>query len=212
MGCGGSGVVEMPGEQVARGCPEAIAELVFPGIKTQDGLMLRRTMGLTRLEMLEYRESLEALLGRVNACVETGDWPATLSDPGCAECPCKPACPIPRELRDYRGTINTVDEARVALERRYVERLQSLALGREIKAFAKAQGGAPIRYGRDRVAEFVVREATAISDRDAMFAALAAGVELDEVKAAFVRTSTGTSFAERELTDDELQEAVNGRE
>jgi PD-(D/E)XK nuclease superfamily len=208
--CAGTGWcrTEVVGEQVARGCPEAIAEFVYPGIENSDGLMLRRTMGLTRLEMLEYRESLEALLTRVSDMERTGDWPAVVSDTGCAECPCPQECPIPRELRDYSGTINTVEEAAVALERRYVRRKQDEALGRELRAFAKAQGGAPIPFG-SRVIEFVPTEKVVVREREEMWKALADGMPLAEAEEQFVKVSRGTSFAERELSDDEI-EGVGG--
>jgi hypothetical protein len=205
--CKGTGSYEREelGEQVARGCPEAIAEFIYPGIEDSEGRMLRRTMGLTRLEMLEYLESLEALLTRVGEMERTGDWPAVVSDPGCAECPCPQECPIPEELRDYRGSINTEEEAAVALERRYVRRKLDEALGRELRAFAKAQGGAPIRFGKNRVIEFVPTEKVVVSKREEMWKALADGMPLAEAEEKFVRVSNGTSFAERELTDDEIE-------
>lgn len=196
------------GEQVARGCEEAIAEYVFPGIEDSEGRILRRPAGLTRLEMLEYRESLQLLLEQVGERERSGDWPAVVSDAACDECPCKAECPIPVELRDLHGQINTVEEAREALARRHVTQARDRALGRELRAFMEQQlDGEEIRYG-NRVAAIVPREATKV-DREKLFEALADGMPLDEAREKFVKTSIGTQFAERDLKPDEF---VNDKE
>ncbi|HEY4451053.1 MAG TPA: PD-(D/E)XK nuclease family protein [Solirubrobacteraceae bacterium] len=207
--CGGAGsfvVNDGLGEQVVRGCQEAIAEYVFPGIESSDGLMLRRTVGLTRLEMLEYLESLEALLTRVGDAEKSGDWPAVVSDAACGECPCMSECPIPSELRDLRGRINSVEELQETLQRRHVARELDRALGREIRAFFKNQlGDAPVRYGA-RVAEVVPRESVEVRDKPGLYEALAGGMPVEEARAKFERPSKGTSFVERDLSEGELEE------
>lgn len=197
-------LTEVLGEQVVRGCPEAIAEFVFPGIESSDGLMLRRTVGLTRLEMLEYRESLETMLTRVGESERSGDWPAVVSDAACGECPCAVECPIPAELRDHAGTINTVEEAREALQVSFVRTQRERALRRELRKFSEARGGAPISFG-SRVVEFVPRESVEVRDKDGMYAAIAAGMDVGEARAKFERVSKGTSFVERDLTDEEIE-------
>lgn len=201
--CAGRGVVETPGEQVVRGCPEAIAEYVYPGVEF-DGLMLRRTMGLTRLEMIEYLDSLEALLRRVSRYERDGDWPAIISGEACAECPASQLCPIPEELRDYAGTINTVEEARAALKVKYVRSLRDRALGREIRLFAKAKGLLGIDFDKRRI-EFVPEQKTEVRDRDGMMGALAAGMSVEDAKEKYVKTSQSTPFKERDLTTEEIE-------
>jgi hypothetical protein len=196
--------VERVGEQVARGCQEASADFVFPGVEDKDGLMLRRPVTLTRLEMLEYLESLETIVKRLAESERTGDWPAIVSDPGCSECPCSAECPIPAELRDHAGTINTPEEAREALQVRYVRQMQDRALGRELRNFVKRQPGSQLAYAGNRVAEFAVRESETVKDKDGFYAALAGGTPLDEARETFVRLSKGTTFVERELTEDEI--------
>jgi hypothetical protein len=88
-------------------------EFVYPGIEDKStGLMARAAMTLTRLELHEYLESLRGAAGACAAAEESGDWPAVVSDAACGECPASSQCPIPAELRDHRGTINTVSRRR----------------------------------------------------------------------------------------------------
>jgi hypothetical protein len=149
-------------------------EFVYPGIEDKStGLMQRRPMSLTRLELEEYLLSLTALLKRVRAAEESGDWPAVVSDAACSECPAPSMCPIPAELRDHRGTINSHEQAAEALEVLDRRKAVDAAIRREVKAFAKHNG--PVRWGADRVSEFVSTFAEEIKDREGMFASLAAG-------------------------------------
>jgi hypothetical protein len=62
-GCDDRGVVEVPEPfPVASRAQRFDLEFVFPGIEDRDGKMLRRPVTLTRLELEEYRASLEGLL------------------------------------------------------------------------------------------------------------------------------------------------------
>jgi hypothetical protein len=215
-GCGGSmltpgrGMWEVPEPFSLAGRAQRFdLEFVYPGIEF-DGVMARRPMSLTRLELSEYMASLEGLLARVAHSEETGDWPAQVSDDGCGECPAASLCPIPAELRDHRGTINTVEQAAEAQEVLDRRRAEDAAISREIKAFCKAQG-IDLRYGRDRVREWKTSEVTKISDRESMFAAMERAVRFGEPfdRGEFVSTKPSTGFNARTLTADELMaEAV----
>lgn len=202
--CNGRGRLEVIGEQVARGCEEASADFVFPGVEDKSGLMMRRSVSLTRLEMLEYLESLETIVKRVARAEQTGDWPAVVGA-GCAECPCSLECPIPTELRDHAGTINTPEQAREALQLRAVRQMQDRALGRELRNFVKSLPGSRLTYGEDQVAEFAARESTEVKDKPGMYEAIAAGMSVEDAKAKFERVSKGTTFVERELSSDEIE-------
>lgn len=192
------------GEPVVKGCPEAIAEYVYPGIEDSEGRMLRRTVGLTRLEMLEYMESLEATLKRLDRSLETGDWPAVVSDEACQECPAQAECPIPVDLRSLAGQINGVEDAREALTRRHRSQAVDRAVGREVRKFMEQQlDGAPIVYG-NRVAELVPRESTEVRDREELMAAIAGGMPVEDARSKYMRVSKGTSFSERDLGPDEI--------
>jgi hypothetical protein len=187
-------------------------EFVFPGIEDRDGKMLRRPVTLTRLELEEYRASLEGLLARLAHSEESGDWPAIQSDAACSECPASSLCPIPTELRDHRGTINSLEQAREAAE--VLDRRDAInaAVRKEIKAFAKAHE-TPIRYGADKVLEFGYTESERIADKDAMWADMDRAVRFGEPfdRARYVKVVKSTPFRQRTLSADELaEEAIGG--
>lgn len=186
-------------------------DFVFPGIEV-GGEMGRRSMTLTPLELEEYRASVEALLANVRRSEETGDWPAIVSDAACSECPSRPECPIPRELRDHRGTINTMDEAAEAAQVLEREKAEHRARQAELRSFAKAHGGA-VPFGK-KVWELVTSDSERIGDKDAMFAAVERarlyGEEFDRSR--FVKTVTRTDFVARDMTVEELAVLAAGAE
>jgi hypothetical protein len=184
-------------------------DFVFPGIEFEEK-MARRSMSLTRLELSEYMASLEGLLARLARSEETGDWPAQVSDSACGECPAPSECPIPKELRDHRGTINTVGQAAEAQEVLDRRRAEDAAISREIKAFCKAHG-VDLRYGADRVREWRTTEVTKLADREGLLAAVDRAVKFGEPfdRDEYVTTKPSTGFNSRTLTADELMaEAV----
>lgn len=197
---------------------EVIAEFIYPGIKSADGTMYRQTMGLTALELEEYRQSIEAILQGVAHAERTGDWPALISDAACDECPCSARCPIPAELRDHRGTINTLEELVEAASVYHRESQELKARRREIKATAKKLGEGPtarVRFGLDRVWEFgELKESTEIPDKEGMFAAVQEAIDFGTPfdPGDWVKVSRSTPFGERKLTEDELEEEANARE
>jgi hypothetical protein len=211
------GVVEIPEPfRVADRAQRFDLEFVYPGIPFEDGTIGRRQVSLTRLELVEYRASLEGLLQRVGLSEESGDWPAVVSDDGCAECPAKQLCPIPAELRDHRGTINTVAEAAEALEKLDREAAIHAAIRKEIKAFAKAHG-VSIRFGADKVGEIAPpSQSERIDDKDGMFAAMDRAMRFGEPfdRGEFVRVvRSANTFRARTLTEEELAaEAVGETE
>ncbi len=205
--------IEVPADLgVAHNAQSFELEFVYPGIKDSAGMMVRRQMTLTKTELVEYRASLEALLKRLAASEETGDWPAVVSDSACGQCPAPLECPIPVEMRDLRGVIQTPAEAARAAELLEVQGKAHDALRKEIKAFAKDQGIA-IRYGRDKVFEFTFQESTRLQNREALAstveAAITSGVPVEWEL--FFKTVQSTPFKARTLTQDELEaEDVGG--
>ncbi len=181
-------------------------EFVFPGIENKtDGMMGRRPMSLTRTELSEYMESLRALLKRLGNSEESGDWPAQVSDDACTECPARTLCPIPAELRDHRGTINTIEQAAEAQEKLDRVRAESDAISREIKAFCKAHN-VDLRFGKDKVREWTVTETEKLTDREGFILAAERAAEFGEPfeRSRFIKTARGTGFSVRTLTADEL--------
>lgn len=181
-------------------------ELVFPGIENREGRMATRPVTVTRAELDEYRGSIIGLLERLEQAERDGDWPAV---PGshCSECSAPALCPIPKELRNYAGTINTIEEAREAAEVLDREKDDHAARMRELKLFAKVNGG-EIRYGADKALRFVYSESTRIADKDAMFDAVERAVNYGESfnRAQFVKPTSSTNFKVVTLTAEELAE------
>jgi hypothetical protein len=64
-------------------------------------------MSLTAVELDAYFQSLRAVVAQLREADRTGEWPAQTSDAACSECPAPRECPIPAELRDHAGRINT---------------------------------------------------------------------------------------------------------
>jgi hypothetical protein len=205
--CDGRGTIETPEPFPLAGQAQRFdLEFVFPGIENRtEGTMARRSMSLTRVELSEYMESLRGLLTRLARSEETGDWPAQVSDDACTECPARTLCPIPVELRDHRGTINTEEEAREAEEKLDRVRAESNAISREIKSFCKAHN-IDLRFGKDKVREWTATETEKIVDREGMFLAVQRAAEFGEPfeRGKYVKTVRGTGFSVRTLTADEL--------
>lgn len=123
----------------------------YPRYLEDDGTMLTRSYGMTRLQCEEVRDDLARMARHLDHSFETGDWPAV---PGshCSMCPVEPACPLPRELRGYGG-IQNLEQAQEASE--WLDRTEAEVklLKREIKAFAVENGG--FQYGTDLEWAFV---------------------------------------------------------
>jgi len=201
-----------------KGPRDVIAEFVYPAIEIQNGdragQMLRRPdyrdepgPALTPLELQEGLESLTSLLKRLEGSVEGGDWPAIISDAGCAECPAPSECPIPAELREYRGAIQDVDHARETLEVADREGTLNRQKRAVVKAFCK-ESDIEIRFGADKVARFVVSDKQEV-DKDGLLAAVEHGERHE--RSDYVTTKTSTNFVDVRLSAEELeQEAANG--
>lgn len=200
----GRGVIEIPEPfPVAARAQRFDLEFAFPGIEDREGRMLRRSTSLTRLEVVEYKSALEGLLARVAQSERTGDWPAVVSDAACGQCPAPQLCPIPVELRDHRGEINTVEQAAEALAVLDREQAEHRARRAEVRNFAKAHGG-PIRFG-NKVAAFEYSESEVIRDREGLFAAVERAVRFGEPfdRSEFVRVQGRTEFKARDVVADE---------
>lgn len=184
---------------------DVIAEFIYPSIENAEGKMLRRTMGLTALELSESLESLRALIDRLAASERTGDWPAIVSTPGCSECPVSSECPIPARLRDHEGTITDIEQAAALLEALDVQSKEAAATRRAVKTFAK-EHDVEIPFGADKVARFVYSRTERL-DKAAVEKAVAEGRPLSRDEA--FSTSESTLFKDVKLTEEE---AANGSE
>jgi hypothetical protein len=205
MRCEGTGRTETPEPfSIAKGVNRFDLEFVYPGIEDREGKMVRRPLTLDRLELEEYRTSVEGLVGRVRRAEQSGDWPAVTSDAACSECPAPGECPILQEVRNWRGRINTPEqasEAAMVLDR---QKAELRAAQTELRNFAK-ETGEPIRFG-GKVMELVYAESEQL-DKDALFDALSRGETVDWGD--YISVKGRTDFKARDLTADE-REAQDG--
>lgn len=181
-------------------------EFIYPGIENREGKMVRRAMVLDHLELEEYKASLVGLLERLDLSIEMGDWPAVESDAACGECPAPGACPIPQELRNWRGRINTPEQASEAAGVLDRQKAELRAAQTELRNFAKATGD-PIVAG-DKVWELVYAESEVIENKDALLDAVERAVDYGEPfdRARFVRVKGRTDFKARDLTAEEREQ------
>lgn len=203
--CGGSGRVEIREPfPVASRAQRFDLEFVYPALENQDGKMVRRPVTLTRLELEQYRASLEGIVARLAHADATGDWPAVVSDEACHQCPSAPECPIPAELRDHRGEINTPGQCADALEVRARVAAEQRAIGKEIRAFVKANG--PVRFGREMVAEIGFTQSERIKDKDGFMQAVDRAVRFGDPfdRGQFVKTVESHPLVERALSAEEV--------
>jgi hypothetical protein len=179
-------------------------EFVYPALENQEGKMIRRPVTLTRLELEQYRASLEGVVARLAHADATGDWPAVVSDEACHQCPSSPECPIPAELRDHRGEINAPGQCADALEVRARVAAEQRAIGKEIRAFVKANG--PVRFGREMVAEIGFTQSERIKDKDGFMQAVDRAVRFGDPfdRGQFVKTVESHPLVERALSAEEV--------
>lgn len=175
---------------------------VFPRYLQEDGTVPVRSMPLPRITIDALRRDIEQLCATLDAEFASGEFPA-VSGSHCKRCPCEPECPLPRHLRNFAGAIQTEAEAREAAE--WWERVadQLKATREEIKSFCKVHG--PLRYGSDRVFEFVVGSSRKIDEDGLQRAAAEAaqyGTPFDAAE--YVSRKTRTDFKPRTLTGAEL--------
>jgi len=115
------------------------------------------------------------------------------------ECPAPADCPIPYEVRDYRGVVNTPEQA--ADSAMVLDRMKATvrSMQTELRNWAKVNGS--IRYGQ-KVMELVYSEHESM-DHKGFLAAIAEG-EIVPVED-YVKVKGRTDFKARDLTADELE-------
>lgn len=178
--------------------------------------LVERSTVIELPELENHRRWLEALVQRVGAAFETGEWPAV---PGshCNECPAERLCPIPAVLRERAfdpetGEVIVVDSneaARAALALR--DRLNAEAAQLWDQAKAWADKGNVIVVG-DQVYEFKPTTTTSVkkkggnrTDWEGFLEAVQHAAETGEPFPVdkWIKTSTSTRFTKRALRPDE---------
>lgn len=149
--CGGKGQIETRGEPGALGghLKGVLTREVYPRPKLRDdGTLHRRELLLSRTAIADYRADLERMAWTLGERLRTWEFPARAGS-WCSECPAAQECPLPGHLRDFAGTINSVEQAEESWEKVQREKARIAAIEREVKNFAKAHA-VPIRVGDEQ--------------------------------------------------------------
>lgn len=169
--------------------------------------------------LLDWRLYLESTIAKLERAFDDWQFPAIIGH-HCDYCPSSAECPIPPELREYRGEIRTLEDA----QRAAIIRARNLRVAGElwegIKGFAKVTGKR-IRYGADQELYWKKVESEKIKDKVAIpgsskkikgrVALQAAVVRQEElgipvVWKDFHTVSVSTRLTKRTLTPQELAE------
>ena len=186
---------------------------VYPRYLLESGTGLReRDHILSRTDLADFMVDVQRLVERLDEARESGEFPAV---PGshCSICPAPHECPLPRELRDYSGAVNTMEQAAEMAAWADFMGDRVRVVNRELRNFAAAHGGR-IRYGRDLVRELVSVEGRAVkkskgsSDWDGLVEAVERsafeGVPFNTAE--WIRPTASVNFKRRALTAAELDE------
>lgn len=154
--CAGRGYFEITEPSIGDRVRFADVGEVYPRRLFENEGMPVRNLPLTRLQIEDIRDDLCDQTAALAEHFSSGDFPA-VDGHHCHRCPARAECPLPAELRSFAGLINEPEEA--AESASWVEMMDAKvkATRRELKAWARANGGR-VRFGRDRVMEFDVRE------------------------------------------------------
>lgn len=205
--CEGRGYVELRGEPMGRHLQGVLTREVYPRLKLRDdGGLHRRELLLSRTAIADYRADLERQAVVLMQRFESWEFPAR-SGSWCSECPAQQECPLPAELRDHAGEINSREQAEESYAKTLLQKARLAALEEEVKRWARAHG--PIRVG-DLEFSWEPTEGRALakkgrsSDWDGLQAAVVEaaefGVPFDLSK--WVLPTTGSRFVKRKVTGD----------
>jgi hypothetical protein len=174
-------------------------EFIYPGIESE-GLMLRRTMTLTRPELDAYYESLKTMLRRLRYSETNGYWPAVESEEACGKCPAPRECPILWSRRIVTGQMESEHDVREFAHNKYLWGREMRRQQANARKWIKENG--PVRYG-NRVLEIGSEEKRTV-DREGLAAALERGERVSMQD--FVKVTHSSPTVDRDLTVDELEE------
>lgn len=207
--CQGRGYVETRGEPFGGHLRGVLTREVYPKPKLRDdGTLHHREMLLDRTAIADFRADLERSVALLAGRFESRDFPARAGS-WCSICPAPHECPLPAELRDFAGEVNTVKQAEEAWAKAQLAKRQLAAVEREVKNFCKAHN-AVIRVGDERwewqaKSGRAVRRVAGRSDWDGLAAAVLEAAEygtpfdIDE----FVVSTAGTEFKRSKVTKEE---------
>lgn len=204
----GEPVEKVNGGEVRRGCigrgvQTVRGREVYPRMRLRDdGTVQHRETSFSRQELADFRWDLERLGYELSTQLGSWKFPAV---PGshCTQCPSPQECPLPAELRNEAGTVQTPGEAleRLAWADRTAREVS--AAKREVRRFVD-EHGVTLRLG-DQVWE-IAPQSTVKLDKHGLAAAAREtatyGGELDV--SAFEKEQVSMRFRPRKLSAAEL--------
>lgn len=207
--CGGRGTVERREECIGDRVQWVRVRMLFPRYLLDDGSLQERHVTLSRTQVNDFRHDVERLIEKVDQARESGKFPAVAGS-HCVQCPCAAECPLPKHLRRFAGAVNDMDQAAEVAEWLEVWKPRIAASEKELKNFADAHG--PVRYGRDKVREFVLQEGRAVrkvkgrSAWDELAQAIVLAAEFGDPfdLNEWVRPTSSMRFVSRTLTPEEM--------
>lgn len=183
--------------------------MLYPRLKPDEDGLRKREVLFTRQQLMDWQhdsdglvEDLAARFGMTDDPDRAWRFPAVAGS-WCNECPCKPECPLPAQLRDHAGTVNTRDDAAEALGSVLRSRAGADALMKEVRSWARRNGA--VRVGdlefdwRDTVKHDPI-------DYEALEQAVYEAAQFGKPFEAglFIRTRTTQSFTKKKLSPVEL--------
>jgi hypothetical protein len=186
------------------------ARHLYPRYLTGENEVRTMEAVFSRQQVQDWRHDLERLAADFvvpfDAAPEffEGDWPAR-SGSWCSECACQQECPLPPKLRDYAGTVNTVEQASLALGA--ADRTSAVvnATRKEVREFAKRAGPIRVGDGEYRWVETEKWDTDWEGLEAAVFEAVNFGQPFD--MSLYRKRKPGTSFKRVRLEPDEIKEA-----
>jgi hypothetical protein len=165
------------------------------------GMMARREMTLSPIELEQAMDSLAAMGRRLVHTIASEHWPARTGT-HCNQCPARLLCPISPPLRVFQdvdgmaivGELETLMDA--SLRADWVYHAKELVRGaeKELKNWSKGHDGQAIPFGRDLEFAWASQSATSF-DRDRLAEDLSAGKAIEPGE--YEKTRTGTRWVKR---------------
>jgi hypothetical protein len=170
------------------------SSVIYPRYVFDDGLG-QRTSYRDRMDLRDHYGYMGDLVKKAKEAFATGKFPAIPGD-HCDRCPAKAECPIPAQLRDGKGEIETIEEARIAAEDRDFHGSASRRLSKSLRAWVDEHG--PLEYGANREIAIDASESQSVN-WDTLPDAINRAVELGEpfVPEQHVKHKIGTRLTSR---------------
>lgn len=179
------------------GLDECRVELAYPRyVNAETGELIGREVTWTRDQLVDFRNSVEIQLGKLEQSLESGEWHAQAGS-HCGECAKRPDCPIPEQALEF-DVIETIEDAENALQLHFTRDAEQRRLMRSVSAFHETHEK-PIIVG-DYAWDRRLQESRRI-DWDAVGDG---PVQPDQIKLV-----PSTPFRKRKVTVEE-REALNG--